>query len=168
MNALHLSAVGRSDKVGCHSAKAARSRLSSEKQRSFSERLKLKAAWRQEAFSMLNYFHYVFSDAYWLHSRRVRGCSREAALSHVPYISRTAETMAQDRHILTKVILERFLWPSSLSPLLTNEQNETIKTGTASATTEVVKSLAEVRCAPYYSGLLLLKQQSGVKLLWNF
>lgn len=66
---------------------------------------------------------------------RVRDCSREAVLLPVLYISSAAETMAQDRHILIKVILERFLWPTSLSPLLTNKQNETIKTGNASATT---------------------------------
>lgn len=42
VNALHLSAVESSDKVGCHSAKAAQNRLSSEKQRRFFlERLNL-------------------------------------------------------------------------------------------------------------------------------
>lgn len=67
VNALHLSAVERSDKVGCHSAKAAQTRLSSEKQwcrflfRKTESKCRL---WRQEAFRMLNYFHYVFSDAY--------------------------------------------------------------------------------------------------------
>lgn len=33
---------------------------------------------------------------------------------------------------------------------------------------EVVKSLAEVRCAPYYSGQMLLKQQSCGKITLEF
>lgn len=65
VNALHLSAVERSDKVGCHSAKAAQNRLSSERQcHSFLEKLNLNVVSGDKKPSVCSITSLRFSDAY--------------------------------------------------------------------------------------------------------
>lgn len=63
---------------------------------------------RQEAFSMLNYFHYAFSDAYWLHSRK----SERLLQPKQHYIFYTLAGLLKQwhsRYISIKVAWKRFL-----------------------------------------------------------
>lgn len=79
--------------------------------------------WRQEAFSMLNYFHYVFSDAYWFHSRKSERLQQPLAALHVPYISSSAETMAQYKHIFSLRSFRRDVY----DPLIKSSTNKRTK-----------------------------------------
>lgn len=153
MIALHLSAVGRSDKVGCHSAKAARAGFPLQ-----SSALPFQKAWIRMLSLETRSLQYAK-----LLSLRIFKCLSSpqweewasAAASKQHYTFYTLAGLLKQWHSKDTFSLRSFgrdfydLLPPALYFQM-NRMNQS-KLEMLQLHRELVKSLAEVRCAPYYS-----------------
>lgn len=149
----------RNDKVGLSFPQAAQNKLSKSSLCCSCSRTTEPQCclWRQEGFSMLNYFHYAFSDAYWFYGRKQKTAAGSESSILCGRREQNAETMAQHKHkfALRSCFGEMLftLFPLYSANKWTNKPPKTMnpsKLERLHQLREFIQSSVEVRYIPFY------------------